>query len=73
MPDWIDEAQEWQAKLLEAQIAQATVSSRQPAAFICEDCGENIPEARRRLVIGAQRCIHCQERIEKNARHFRTR
>jgi len=73
MPDWIDEAQEWQAKLLEAQIAQATVSSRQPAAFICEDCGENIPQARRRLAIGAQRCIHCQERIEKNARHFRTR
>lgn len=72
MPDWIDEAQEWQAKLLEAQIAQATASSRQPAAFICEDCGENIPEARRRLLIGAQRCIHCQERIEKNARHFRT-
>lgn len=72
MPDWIDEAQEWQAKLLDAQIAQATASSRLPSAFICEDCGENIPEARRRLIIGVQRCIHCQELIEKSARHFRT-
>ncbi|GBU13783.1 conjugal transfer protein TraR [Enterobacterales bacterium] len=73
MPDWIDESQEWQAKLLGAQISEATASSRLPPAFICEDCGEDIPEARRRLVMGVQRCIHCQERVEKNARHFRTR
>ena len=26
----------------------------------CEDCGEEIPEARRRAVPGARRCIACQ-------------
>lgn len=71
MPDWIDEAQEWQVKMLDAQIAQATAISRLPSAFICEDCEESIPEQRRRLIIGVQRCIHCQEILEKNAQHFR--
>ncbi|PKB86207.1 conjugal transfer protein TraR [Ewingella americana] len=71
MPDWIDDAQEWQAKVLDAQIAQAKTLSRLPSAFFCEDCAEEIPEPRRRLIIGVQRCIHCQEIAEKNARHFR--
>ena len=30
----------------------------------CEDCGEVIPEARRTLVPGCTRCIHCQETWE---------
>lgn len=71
MPDWIDDAQEWQAKVLDAQIAQAKTPSRLSSAFFCEDCAEEIPEPRRRLIIGVQRCIHCQEIAEKNARHFR--
>ncbi|STQ46089.1 Uncharacterised protein [Ewingella americana] len=33
MPDWIDDAQEWQAKVLDAQIAQAKTPSRLPSAF----------------------------------------
>jgi len=71
MPDWIDDAQEWQIKMLDAQIAQATAPSHRPSAFICEECGEDIPETRRRLIIGVQRCIDCQTLAEKNARHFR--
>ena len=27
----------------------------------CEDCGETIPEARRKAVPGVRRCIACQE------------
>lgn len=27
----------------------------------CEDCGEPIPEARRRAVPGVRRCVACQE------------
>ena len=27
----------------------------------CEDCGEAIPEARRTLIKGVTRCVHCQE------------
>lgn len=37
----------------------------------CEDCGEEIPEARRRAVPGVRRCVACQaeadaERIEQS-------
>jgi len=31
-----------------------------PAATHCEDCGDEIPEARRRAVPGCRRCIDCQ-------------
>lgn len=28
---------------------------------ICEDCGEEIPEARREAIVGVRKCIACQE------------
>jgi phage/conjugal plasmid C-4 type zinc finger TraR family protein len=31
---------------------------------VCEDCGEEIPEKRRRAVPGCRRCIDCQEKLE---------
>jgi phage/conjugal plasmid C-4 type zinc finger TraR family protein len=31
-----------------------------PGLAECEDCGQAIPEARRRAVPGARRCIACQ-------------
>lgn len=31
----------------------------------CEDCGEEIPEARRRAVPGVRRCVHCQAEADK--------
>ena len=33
----------------------------------CEDCGEPIPEARRRAVPGVRRCVACQS--EADTRH----
>jgi phage/conjugal plasmid C-4 type zinc finger TraR family protein len=30
----------------------------------CEDCGEDIPEARRRAVPGVRRCIACQSEVD---------
>lgn len=30
----------------------------------CEDCGEMIPEARRRAVPGVRRCVRCQEEVD---------
>lgn len=35
------------------------------AAHECEDCGETIPEARRRAVPGARRCVACQEAADR--------
>ena len=31
----------------------------------CDDCGEEIPEARRKAAIGCIRCVFCQQKFEK--------
>lgn len=35
----------------------------------CEDCGEPIPEARRRAVPGVRRCVACQEAHDADDRY----
>ena len=47
----VDEA----VALARSQMAQG------PGREDCEDCGESIPEARRRAVPGVSRCVACQE------------
>lgn len=71
MPDWIDDSQAWQAKLLEAQIIDATRKIQTASAFICQECEDIIPEQRRAIIVGVQRCISCQNLEEKNLRNFR--
>ncbi|MGL5447456.1 MAG: TraR/DksA C4-type zinc finger protein [Rhabdaerophilum sp.] len=44
--------------LLQARVAPV-------AATHCDDCAEMIPEARRAAAPFATRCIHCQERFER--------
>jgi phage/conjugal plasmid C-4 type zinc finger TraR family protein len=36
-----------------------------PSAEECEECGDEIPEARRRAVPGCQFCVFCQEKLER--------
>ncbi len=36
----------------------------------CEECGEEIPEARRRAVPGVRLCLCCQEAADKENRAF---
>lgn len=43
----------------------------QPSAEFCEECGETIPEARRKLVPGVQMCVYCQERLERFKANYR--
>lgn len=38
-----------------------------PALLQCEDCGEEIPEARRAAVAGCRTCIDCQGLRERAA------
>ena len=40
--------------------------SRVPSLSHCIDCGEEIPEARRKAIAGVCRCIHCQFESECN-------
>ena len=53
---------------VESEVARAR--SRLPAGEslrTCEECGEEIPEARRRAVPGVRRCVPCQ--AEADALH----
>ena len=68
--DEIDIAQEKTADYLDHCIAAARgiqqgVSTR---SGFCEDCGEEIPEARRLALPDATRCIHCQAKHEGRTR-----
>ena len=40
----------------------------QPSLEECEDCGEDIPEERRKAQPGVTRCIYCQELFERKQR-----
>ena len=53
MADFADRA----SALSEQYLAQALAAE---SATECEDCGEPIPETRRRAVPGCTRCIECQ-------------
>ena len=36
--------------------------------MICEDCEEEIPEARRKALPGVRRCVRCQEEADEEDR-----
>ena len=36
-----------------------------PSAEECEECGDEIPQARRLAVPGCQLCVYCQEKLER--------
>ncbi len=47
-------------------VARARQALRKGEGFThCEDCGEEIPEARRQAVPGARRCIACQAEADR--------
>ncbi|KAB8311520.1 phage/conjugal plasmid C-4 type zinc finger TraR family protein [Rahnella sp. BIGb0603] len=71
MADWMDESQEYQLTVLQEQIARATRTTRAPSAYFCEDCGSVIPEKRRKIIPGVQRCIECQEINELRKKNYR--
>ncbi len=50
---------------------QLAKQAEKPSAEFCEECGEDIPEARRKLVPGVQLCIHCQTRLERFKANYR--
>lgn len=40
--------------------------AEQPSLEHCEECGEEIPEARRKAIPGVRLCIFCKERSERH-------
>lgn len=43
-----------------AALSKATAYTGESALYCCE-CGEQIPEKRRKLITGCQRCVDCQQ------------
>ncbi|MFD2265053.1 DksA/TraR family C4-type zinc finger protein [Lacibacterium aquatile] len=39
------------------------------AALYCEECGEDIPEARRKALPGVQTCVACQAKLDSAVKH----
>ena len=44
------------------------VRTDKPSLLFCEDCGADIPEARRKAVRGVRLCVGCQEVQEHHQR-----
>lgn len=70
MTDMFDRAQEREAELRADALAdqqRRAVLPRKVSAARC-DCGEPIPEARRKALPGVTTCVSCQRDIERRAR-----
>ena len=47
-------------------VQQKLAEQRQKESLeFCEECGDDIPQARREAIKGVSLCIHCQERLER--------
>ena len=69
MTDVFDRAQDREAELREDALAEHARSHPQPcgeSALVC-DCGEPIPEGRRKAIPGVRTCIECQKDIERRS------
>jgi phage/conjugal plasmid C-4 type zinc finger TraR family protein len=55
----------FRADALAARTASAAHGGSDLSATECEECGEPIPEARRRAVPGCTRCTECQKEFER--------
>ncbi|MFV3126106.1 TraR/DksA C4-type zinc finger protein [Niveispirillum sp. KHB5.9] len=64
--DIADDAQAAEALHLRAAFSHRPASHPSGQAE-CEDCGEAIPEARRRAVPDAVRCVFCQAQVESRS------
>jgi len=50
--------------IADVQKKLAKQAERVSAEF-CKECGDEIPEARRKAVPGIQYCVYCQELLER--------
>ncbi|HAW3351334.1 TPA: TraR/DksA family transcriptional regulator [Escherichia coli] len=64
MADMIDTAAEIEELQRNAALSVHRIDRSAVSAEHCEECGEDIPEARRIAVPGCQTCAECQGIIE---------
>lgn len=72
MADEADIANDRAQRELDAALAAIThPADGLPSAIWCEECDEQIPEARRSAVPGCLLCIQCQSLYERSAQQYR--
>lgn len=51
---------------VDSAVKRARSRLAQGESFLaCEECGESIPEARRRALPGVRRCVLCQSEVDR--------
>lgn len=45
---------------------QLEEQAKKPSLEFCEECGDDIPEARRIAIPGVTLCVYCKEKQERN-------
>jgi phage/conjugal plasmid C-4 type zinc finger TraR family protein len=60
-----------EAQALDAVRQKLAKQRSQPSLTECDDCGEDIPEARRIAVPGVTMCIYCQSKSERFTASYR--
>lgn len=53
------------ADAVEHAKQQLNLNPNQQSSEFCEECGEPIPEARRKALLGVRYCIKCQQEFDK--------
>ncbi len=62
--DNLDKAKDIEIRQRQAGIDAVTNKLAKTGTINCIDCGEVIPEARRRAYPAAVRCVTCQQEVE---------
>lgn len=68
MPDVFDVAQANEERSRDIALSKVVGALKGQGREDCEDCGEDIPDERRKAVPSATRCIGCQQRFERSTR-----
>lgn len=65
LSDIADQANEAMQERLDRLLAQRTKPSTEVSATECDECGADIPDARRMAVAGTQHCTECAALLER--------
>lgn len=68
MADVADIASDIEQERLARILNNRQQTKSQPSATECDECGDDIPEARRLALPGVDTCVHCQTLNEDSAK-----
>ena len=63
-PDTLDAASELTQQRIEMAVAAHRLNHSAVSATHCEECGDNLPDARRKAYPGCTMCVVCQAEQE---------